>query len=284
MPTGSLPYAEKPDQALSKDVLSSAAAADDVEVKGRDGNPREGRLPGMSPGHLQQPPGTPSLAADKKKRAEPSLENSTGLRKARQHGGAPGSPARGVSPPGPREPGQANRRHADRRRAEAANSVWARGLLPVPARPKGTALLGDHPFPDSGILESNDPNALHHFNRPGKAIPYKQPEPFARIPKPSWVTNRWWPGPVAPGVLREGEGRAARGSPRLGHNGVVPKGPCCPSGCVPVVGGDKDKACLSECRKEQDEVEAFCASEFGRWCPPQPTATEHLLSTGHFYF
>lgn len=43
---------------------------------------------------------------------------------------------------------------------------------------------------------------------------------------------------------------------------------CCPSVYVPVLDADKEKACLTECRKERDEVEAYCASEFGKLCPP----------------
>ncbi|XP_015500927.1 UPF0450 protein C17orf58 homolog isoform X1 [Parus major] len=228
--SGSLPYAEKPGQALSKDVFSSAAAAA-VQVKApaqgtgsASGNPREGRLQGMPPAHPQRPrpPAIPSLASDKKKRAEPSLENSTGLRKhLGQHQGAA---------PGPRDAGQANRPHTERRRAQAANSVWARGLRTAPAHTKVTALLRAHPSPDSATVVSNDPNTLHRLNRAGKAILHKHPDPFTSIPKPSWVTNRWAPGSMYLGVLRKD--------------------------------GDKEKMCLTECRKEQDEVEAFCASEF----------------------
>lgn len=243
------------------------------------GNAREGRLLGM-------PPGIPSLASDKKKRAEPSLENSTGLRKQRrQHGGVPAleSPAQGASPAAPHS-GQANRKRTERRMAEAANSVWARALHAAPAQPEGMSLMEAHHFPDSGTVESNDPNTLHHFNRPGKAIPYKHPDPFTRIPKPSWVTNRWSPSSMYLGVLRKGKGQAAQNFPEAGgHNGMrdPQRARGCPSVCVPVVDGDKEKLCLTECRKERDEVEAFCASEFGRWCPPQPTGTEHLLSTCH---
>lgn len=275
MPVGSLPYAEKPGQALSKDVFSSAAAADvQVGVPARgtgsaSGNPG---LLGMPPALLQQPKPLriPSLASDKKKRGEPSLENSTGLRKhLGQHGGvvALHSPSQGDSP-APLDSGQANRQHTDRRLAKAANSVWAHTLH---SHPKATSLLEAHPFPHSATVESNDPNALHHFNRPGRAIPYKHPEPFTRIPKPSWVTNRWSPSPMDLGVLRRGKGRAAQSLPKASianfiANGVrdAQRARVCCSGCVPVVDGDKEKVCLSECRKEQDEVEAFCASEFGR--------------------
>ncbi|XP_077044570.1 UPF0450 protein C17orf58 homolog isoform X4 [Agelaius phoeniceus] len=217
--TGSLLYAEKPGQALSKDVFSPAA---EVQVKepargtgSASGNAREGRLPGMPPG----PAGIPSLTPDKRKRAEPSLENSTGLRKQLgQHAGprAPGA-----------VPGRANRPHTDRRLAGAANSL---GALRAPPRPKAMALLETHPFPDSGTGEPNDPDSLHHFNRAGKGMAYKEPDPSRRIPKASWVTNRWEPSPRHRGELG--------------------------------TDGDKEKLCQSECRKERDEEEAFCASEF----------------------
>ncbi|XP_068066079.1 cuticle collagen 2C-like [Anomalospiza imberbis] len=144
--SGSLLYAEKPGQALSKDVSSSAAAADaQVTAPARgagsaSGNAGEGRLPGAPPAPPQQPkpPRISSPASDKRKRAEPSLENSTGLRKRLgQRGGlpVPGSPSRGA-PPGPPEPGRANRRHSDRRLAGAANSVGGRALRAAPAHPK----------------------------------------------------------------------------------------------------------------------------------------------------
>ncbi|XP_066056440.1 UPF0450 protein C17orf58 homolog isoform X2 [Chamaea fasciata] len=235
--SGSLPYAEKPGQAAGKAALGAAGAAVEAKAPARGWHPSAapgaGRLPATPPGRPQrpQPAGMPCPAADEKKGAEPSLENGTGLRKARQRGGAPaaGSPARGIAP-GPREPGRADRRQAERRRAGAANSLWARGLVAAAARPQGTALLGARPSPRSGAPEPNDPNALHHFNRPGKATPYEQPDPLGGMPEASWVTNRWWPSSAFPSVL----GRD----------------------------GDKDKVCLTECRRERDEVEAFCASEF----------------------
>ncbi|RLV99253.1 hypothetical protein DV515_00009842 [Chloebia gouldiae] len=165
--SGSLLYAEKPGQALGKAVFSSAAAAGvQVKAPGRgtgsaSGDGREGRAL----------PGIPSLASRKKKRAEPALENSTGLRK-----GA-GSPA------------------------------------------GGPALLGARPSAESDGA-----------NRAGRAMPGTEPDPSSGAPRPSWVTNRWAPRPMHLAGLRKG--------------------------------GDKEKVCLAECRKERDEVEAFCASEF----------------------
>ncbi|XP_041888175.1 UPF0450 protein C17orf58 homolog isoform X3 [Corvus kubaryi] len=211
--SGSLPYAEKPGQALSKDVFSSAAAAHgQVKVPARgtgsaSRNAREGQLLGMPPTHLQQPkpPGIPSLVSNKKKHVEPSLENSTGLRKQHwQHGGVLPleTPTQGASPTPP-DSGQANRKHTDRRLAKVANSVWAHALHAAPSHPKMMSLMEVYHFPDSGTKESNDPNTLHHFNRPGKAIPYKHPDPFTRIPKPSWVTNRWSPSSMYLGMLRK---------------------------------------------------------------------------------
>lgn len=52
---------------------------------------------------------------------------------------------------------------------------------------------------------------------------------------------------------------------------------CCPSVYVPVLDGDKEKACLTECRKERDEVEAYCTSEFGKLCSPGTTQTQQRL-------
>ncbi|XP_066188549.1 UPF0450 protein C17orf58 homolog [Sylvia atricapilla] len=170
----------------------------------------DGRALPSAPGHLPAAP---------KKGSEPSPENSTALRKPRQHGGAvaAGSPA-----PGPRDTG---RGLTERRRSGAANSVWARGLLSAPGRPVPAL---PRALPPSSTMDQL--NALHRLNRAGKAIPHKQPEPSARTPEPSWLTNRWRPGPMGPAALR--------------------------------ADGDKDKVCLTECWTERDEVEAFCASEF----------------------
>ncbi|KAM6403382.1 LOW QUALITY PROTEIN: UPF0450 protein C17orf58 homolog [Rhynochetos jubatus] len=232
---GSLPCAEKPSQTLSKDASSSAEAA-----------PRQGKPPAwgtanhterrpLPPAGLQRPnpPEIISLSADKKKRTKPALENSTGLRKPllQYRGALP--PESATEGPSPASFGfnHANRRHADRRLAEAANSVSAHFQHAASSYHKMTSLVEAHPFPDSATAESDDSNLLDHFNRPGKIIPYKRTDPLKKITSPSWVTNR-----QSPSWLH-----------RFG---------------APSKDADKEKACLTECSKERDEAEAYCASEF----------------------
>ncbi|XP_054077215.1 UPF0450 protein C17orf58 homolog isoform X4 [Rissa tridactyla] len=244
--TGSLPYAEKASQTLSKDAYSSAAAAPGhlkLPAWGTSSareNHTERRF--LSPTDLQQPkpPEITSLSSDKKKRTKPSLENSTGLRKhLLQYGGALPleSPTEGPSPAS-FDFNEANRKHTDRRLAEAANSVSAHFHHTASSYQKMTSLVEAYPFPDSGAVESDDPNTLDHLNRPYKIMPYKHTDPFKKVTKPSWVTNR-------------------QSSSLPYHFSTLKKA------YAPVLDGDKEKACLTECRKERDEVEAYCASEFG---------------------
>nr|XP_047920555.1 UPF0450 protein C17orf58 homolog isoform X2 [Anser cygnoides] len=120
---------------------------------------------------------------------------------------------------------------ADRRLAEAANSVSAHFHHAASSYQKITALAEAHPFLHSGTIESDDANTLDHFNRPGKINPYKSADPWKKIVKPSWVTNR-------------------QSSSLPYHFSMLKKD------------ADKEKACLTECRKERDEVEAYCTSEF----------------------
>ncbi|KAM6345487.1 UPF0450 protein C17orf58 homolog isoform 1-T1 [Alca torda] len=237
-PSGSLPYAEKASQTPSKDAYSSAVAAPGhlkLPAWGTGGareNHTERQL--LSPTDLQQPkpPEITSLSSDKKKRTKP-LENSTGLRKhLLQYGGALPleSPTEGPSPAS-FDFNEANRKHTDRRLAEAANSVSAHFHHTASSYQKMTSLVEAYPFPDSGAVESDDPNTLDHFNRPHKIMPYKHTDPFKKVTKPSWVTNR-------------------QSSSLPYHFSTLKKD------------GDKEKACLTECRKERDEVEAYCTSEF----------------------
>ncbi|XP_035198037.1 UPF0450 protein C17orf58 homolog isoform X1 [Oxyura jamaicensis] len=236
---GSLPYAEKPSETRSKDAYNSADSAPG-QVKlpawgttSTRENHTEHHL--LSPTNLQQPkpPEVSSLSSDKKKRTKPSLENSTGLRKhLLQYGGA--LPLESTTEgPSPASFGfsHANRMPVDRRLAEAANSVSAHFHHAASSYQKITALAEAHPFLHSGTVESDDPNTLDHFNRPGKINPYKSADPWKKIVKPSWVTNR-------------------QSSSLPYHFSVLKKD------------ADKEKACLTECRKERDEVEAYCTSEF----------------------
>ncbi|XP_054702151.1 UPF0450 protein C17orf58 homolog [Grus americana] len=236
---GSLPSAEKPSQALGKDAYSSAdAAPGQVKLPAwGTSSARENHTERwlLSPADLQQsnPPEIISLSSDKTKRTKPSLENSTGLRKhLLQYGGA--LPLESVTEgpsPASFDFSHANRKHTDRRLAEAANSVSAHFHHAASSYQKMTSLVEAYPFLDSGAVESDDSNTLDHFNRPGKIILYKHTDPLKKITKPSWVTNR-------------------QSSSLPYHFSTLEKD------------GDKEKACLTECRKERDEVEAYCTSEF----------------------
>ncbi|XP_009511675.2 UPF0450 protein C17orf58 homolog [Phalacrocorax carbo] len=234
----SLSYAEKPSQTLSKDAYSSAdAAPGQIKLPAwGTGSARENHTERwlLSPANLQRPkpPEIISLLSDKKKRTKPSLENSTGLRKhLLQYGGALPLESLTEEPSASFDFNHANRKHADRRLAEAANSVSAHFHHEASSYHKLTSVVEAYPFSDSGAVESDDPNALDHFNRPGKIILSKRTDPLKKITKPSWVTNRQSSSlPYDFGVLKKD--------------------------------GDKEKACLSECRKERDEAEAYCASEF----------------------
>ena len=193
---GSLPYVEKPGQSLGKDADSSADAVPG-QVKlpawgtssARENHSERWRLP---PAHLQRPEPPEFVSLSSKKRTKPSLENSTGLRKhLLWHGGAvpPESATKGT-PPASFGFNHANSKRADRRLAEAANSVSARFHHAASSDQKVTSFAEALPFPDSEAAEPDDPNALDHFNRPGKIIPYEHPDPFKGITRPSWVTNR----------------------------------------------------------------------------------------------
>lgn len=235
---GSLSYAEKPSKTLGKDAYSSANAA-----------PGPGKLPAwgtsntrenhterwhLPPAHLPwpRPPEIISRSSDKKKHTK-AVENSTGLRKRLLQYGGPLPLETPTERPSPASSdfGQANRKQADRWLAEAANSVSAHFHHAASSYQQVTSLVETHPLPNSGAAELDDPNMLDHFNRPGKTISYKHTDPLKGISKPSWVTNR------QPSSLSY-------------HFSTLKKD------------ADKEKACLSECRKERDEVEAYCSSEF----------------------
>ncbi|KAM8992448.1 LOW QUALITY PROTEIN: UPF0450 protein C17orf58 homolog [Ara ararauna] len=235
---GSLPYAEKRHQTLSKDAYSSADTAPGhikLPAWGSSSTGENHTKRWLLPlADLQQPkpPEITFISSDKKKRTKPALENSTGLRKhLLQYGGAlPLENTTEGPAPASFDFNHANRKHTDRQLAEAANSVSAHFHHAVSSYHKMTSLVKAHLFPDSGAVEAGDPNALDHLNRPGKIIPYKHIDPFQKITKPSWATNH-------------------QSSSLLYHLSALKKD------------GD-EKACLTECRKERDEVEAYCTSEF----------------------
>ncbi|XP_019372116.1 PREDICTED: UPF0450 protein C17orf58 homolog [Gavialis gangeticus] len=234
--TGSMPYGGKAIQGLSKDAYRAAGAtASQVTLLSRGSsiareNHTEHRP--LSPGDCQRPKVADILLAtsEKKKRAKFSVENNTGLRKeSSRHGRtlAPEIHLEGLSPAS-FDFSQANRMHSDRLQAGPGNSASARFYHAAPSHRKDRAITETHPLQDTG---TDNPNTLHHSNRPGKINPYKQSDLTRKIDHPSWVTNR-------------------QSASLLYHFNVLQKD------------ADKEKACLSGCRKELDEAEAYCASEF----------------------
>ncbi|XP_030390524.1 UPF0450 protein C17orf58 homolog isoform X3 [Gopherus evgoodei] len=241
---GYLPYIGKPIRALSKDGYSAADSTPSqakFPFRGSSGgeeNQTEHWL--LSPANLQWPKAADilSVSPDKKKKAKTSVENNTGLRKEpHQDGRVLASESHMEGPPSASfDFSHANRMHADRFQSEAANSISAHFHHRAFSHYKGRSLtLGEmHPFQNTGTVETEDPNMVDHLNRPGKMNPYKQHDPIRNVSKPSWVTNR-------------------QSSSLLYHFNVLKK----------VLDADnKEKVCLTECRRERDEAEAFCVSEF----------------------
>ncbi|XP_023960376.2 UPF0450 protein C17orf58 homolog isoform X4 [Chrysemys picta bellii] len=242
---GYLPYIGKPIRALSKDGYSAA-----------DSTPSQAKFPFrgssvgeenqtehwlLSPANLQWPKAADilSVSPERKKKAKTSVENNTGLRKEpHQDGRVLASESHMEGPPSASFYfNHANRMQADRFQSESANSISARFHHRAFSHYKGRSLtLAEmHPFQDTGAVETEDPNMVDHLNRPGKMNPYKQHDPIRNVSKPSWVTNR-------------------QSSSLLYHFNMLKK----------VLDADnKEKVCLTECRREKDEAEAFCVSEFG---------------------
>ncbi|XP_074870563.1 UPF0450 protein C17orf58 homolog isoform X3 [Carettochelys insculpta] len=237
----SLPYLGKPIQALSKDGYRAA-----------DSTPSQAKFPLrsssvvkenrtehwlLSPANLQWPKTANilSVSPDRKKKAKTSVENNTGLRKeSHQDGKVLASEShREGPPPASFDFNHSNRMHVDRLQSESANSISAHFHSREFSHYKGRSLpfAEMHPLQDTG---ADDPNMVVHLNRPGKMNPNKH-GPLRNITKPSWVTNR-------------------QSSSLLYHFNLPKK----------VLNADnKEKTCMIDCRRERDEAEAFCESEFG---------------------
>lgn len=238
---GFLPYAEKPHHALSKDAYSSAdTAPDPVKLPAwGTGSAKENHTERwlLPPANLQwtKPPEMVSISSDRQKHTKSSLENSTGLRKhLLQYGGAlPLESPTEVPSPASLHANHANRKHADRRLAEAANSVSAHFHHTASSYPKAMSLVEAQPFPDPGAAEVDDPYTLNHFNRPGKMIPYKRTDPLKKITRPSWVSNRQSPSLLYHvSALKKGKGTgcSGQGDPELSKGWVARLGWNTPKG------------------------------------------------------
>ncbi|KAJ7317992.1 hypothetical protein JRQ81_004154 [Phrynocephalus forsythii] len=168
------------------------------------------------------------LSLDKKKKVKTQAEheNHTGLRKQ------PTPQGKDFRFENHQEGPEANRMHTNRLQLEAANSISGY-FHPLVHSYHQERLLSEAPLSRDAEQNSGQLSVgLDHLNRPSKINPYyKSSHPIRNNPKPSWLTNRQsqsWP-----------------------HH-------------VHALKNDAEtmEACLADCRKEQEEMEAFCTSEF----------------------
>ncbi|XP_020638003.3 UPF0450 protein C17orf58 homolog isoform X1 [Pogona vitticeps] len=231
---GLLPYAGRPMPSFNKDAYGS----EDSTVRQSKSLLRGGSISrDEQRGHQTLPLGgiqktrvvhTHQLSLDKKKKAKHQAEheNYTGLRKQ------PAQQGKGFPFGSHQEGPETNRMHTNRLQLEAANSISAY-FHPLVYSYRQDRLLSEAPvFRDTELNSGRISVSLDHLNRPGKINPYyKLGHSFRNNPEPSWLTNRqtqsWLYHPLT--LKKDAENM---------------------------------EACLTDCKKEREEVEAFCSSEF----------------------
>ncbi|XP_069511123.1 UPF0450 protein C17orf58 homolog isoform X2 [Ambystoma mexicanum] len=174
---------------------------------------------------------------DKRNKGKLVPENNTGLQKR--------VPKQGQSSMvGEKEPAHAhllqfnhlNKLHFNGRSSESTD-VSLDLQHPVLLHHKVRSLTDPHQSEDMGDpgLDSFDPlNQINsRSNRPGRVNPYKFTHAIGNDTKPSWMTNR-------------------QPSSLLYSFSIFKKDP-----------DNKEKVCLTECKKERDERAFYCSSEFG---------------------
>ncbi|CAI5765651.1 C17orf58 homolog [Podarcis lilfordi] len=230
---GPLPYAGKSIQSFSKDMYGSVGSTPSQSKSPLRGGSTEDQT--LSPedlgkGKVEQ---THLLSRDKKKKVKYSVENHTGLRKE------PIQDAKGFPSQSHQESllpainfSQTNRMHTDRLQLKAANSISAYFRPPAYSQRQGRLLAEAHPFKNAGSSPGQRSGSLDRLHRPGKISPYDKPSRLlGNATDPSWLTNRQ--------------------ASSLPYHHSVSKNDA-----------DNTEVCLTDCRREHEEVEAFCSSEF----------------------
>ncbi|XP_042311839.1 UPF0450 protein C17orf58 homolog [Sceloporus undulatus] len=238
--SASVPYSGKSIQSFSKDAYGSVGSLDDQTkslLRGRDSitrdDPMEGQpLPStasqkvkVANAHLQ--------TLDKKKKIKNLVENHTGLRKqpVLQDKAFP-SNNHEEGTPSINSFSQTNRMHTNRLQLEATNSISAYFHLPVYLHHHERLLAETPTLKNVELGTGQNSRGLDHFNRPGKVHSnYKLSHSLRNATKPSWITNR-------------------QTSSWLAHFTFLKNG------------ADSTEICLNDCRREHEELEAYCSSEF----------------------
>ncbi|XP_060109449.1 UPF0450 protein C17orf58 homolog isoform X2 [Heteronotia binoei] len=128
---------------------------------------------------------------------------------------------------------QTNRIHTNRLQMEATNSISSYFYQPVHSHHRGRLLAEAYTFKNTGSDTGQYPGSLYHLSQPGKVnLHYKPNNSLRNTTLPSWITNRRtssWLHPFS--ALKEE--------------------------------ADNTEMCLTNCRMDHEEVEAYCSSEFG---------------------
>ncbi|XP_060109450.1 UPF0450 protein C17orf58 homolog isoform X3 [Heteronotia binoei] len=128
---------------------------------------------------------------------------------------------------------QTNRIHTNRLQMEATNSISSYFYQPVHSHHRGRLLAEAYTFKNTGSDTGQYPGSLYHLSQPGKVnLHYKPNNSLRNTTLPSWITNRRtssWLHPFS--ALKEDE-------------------------------ADNTEMCLTNCRMDHEEVEAYCSSEF----------------------
>ncbi|XP_062979248.1 UPF0450 protein C17orf58 homolog isoform X2 [Elgaria multicarinata webbii] len=235
-----LSYAGKPMRSFNKDVYGSVGSMPSQSKSPLRGSSmtRDGHTEGqpLPPGGEQKGKtgNTHQLPLEKKKKVKNAVENHTGLRKQ------PTQHVKGLPSESHEEEGilpaayfsQTNRIHTDRLQLEAANTISAYFHPQVYSHHQGRLLAEKPAFKNTGLNVGQLSGNLGHLNRPSKNNPYyKLSHSLRNTSKPSWLTNRQ--------------------TSSLLHDFSILKNDA-----------DNAEVCLTACRREHEEVEAYCSSEF----------------------
>ncbi|XP_044305485.1 UPF0450 protein C17orf58 homolog [Varanus komodoensis] len=122
--------------------------------------------------------------------------------------------------------------HPDRLQLEAANTISAYLHPPVYSHHQGRSMAESQTFRNTGLSTGPRSGKMDHLNRPGWITsPHQLSNSLRNITRPSWLTNR-------------------QTSSLLHHLGISKND------------ADSAEVCLTDCRREPEEGEAYCSSDF----------------------